>query len=236
MEKLVLSIFPGIGILDKGFEEEGFTILRGPDLIWGGDIRKFYPPAGIFEGVIGGPPCQLFSQMRFMNPDCGKKFGNLIPEFERVVYETQPDWFVMENVRASPLPEIPGYLVDARLFNNRWLGEKQNREHRFSFGTRDGRLLIWEEALFMSPEKATRLMASDGRRSSKQAHKGHLGRTLSQALELQGLPADYLREHPFTSRAAVQALGNAVPLPLARALARAVKRANCKAQRGGNPC
>src|SRR2546430_12673163 len=36
-------------------------VVRGPDLLWGGDIRRFHPPAGKFDGVIGGPPCQLFS-------------------------------------------------------------------------------------------------------------------------------------------------------------------------------
>jgi len=28
---LVLSLFPGIGLLDRAFEEEGFCIVRGPD-------------------------------------------------------------------------------------------------------------------------------------------------------------------------------------------------------------
>ena len=55
MTDLVLSLFPGIGLLDMAFEEEGFCVVRGPDLLWGGDIRRFHPPAGRFEGVIGGP-------------------------------------------------------------------------------------------------------------------------------------------------------------------------------------
>jgi len=45
--------FPGIGMLDRGFEDVGFCVVRGPDLIWGGDIRNFHPPAGRFAGVIG---------------------------------------------------------------------------------------------------------------------------------------------------------------------------------------
>jgi len=31
MNRLVLSIFPGIDILGKGFEEEGYCVVRGPD-------------------------------------------------------------------------------------------------------------------------------------------------------------------------------------------------------------
>ena len=44
---LVLSLFPGIGLLDMAFEEEGFTVVRGPDSLWGGDIKRFHAPAHI---------------------------------------------------------------------------------------------------------------------------------------------------------------------------------------------
>jgi DNA-binding XRE family transcriptional regulator len=52
---LILSLFPGIGLLDKAFEEEGYCVVRGPDPLWGGDVRNFHPPAGRFDGIIGGP-------------------------------------------------------------------------------------------------------------------------------------------------------------------------------------
>jgi len=83
--KLVLSIFPGIDILGRAFEEQGYCVVRGPDKLWGGDIKLFHPPEGVFEGVIGGPPCQEFSALRHVNKDKPAKWGNLIPEFERVV-------------------------------------------------------------------------------------------------------------------------------------------------------
>lgn len=50
---LVLSLFPGIGLLDMAFEQEGFCIVRGPDILWGGDIHSFAAPAGKFNGLIG---------------------------------------------------------------------------------------------------------------------------------------------------------------------------------------
>jgi DNA (cytosine-5)-methyltransferase 1 len=85
---LVLSIFPG------AFEAEGFCVVRGPDVLLGGDIRKFHAPRGRFDGVIGGPPCQSFSvaiASRASDEDetgrAAAKFQNLIPEFERVVKE-----------------------------------------------------------------------------------------------------------------------------------------------------
>ena len=60
---LVLSIFPGIGLLDRAFEAEGFCIVRGPDPLWGGDVRTFHPPPGVFSGIIGGDPCQSHSRL-----------------------------------------------------------------------------------------------------------------------------------------------------------------------------
>lgn len=36
MNNLILSLFPGIGLLDRAFEEIGYTVVRGPDLLWGG--------------------------------------------------------------------------------------------------------------------------------------------------------------------------------------------------------
>jgi DNA (cytosine-5)-methyltransferase 1 len=37
---IVLSLFPGIDILGRGFEEEGWCVVRGPDLLWAGDVRR----------------------------------------------------------------------------------------------------------------------------------------------------------------------------------------------------
>ena len=80
--QLVLSLFPGIGLLDRGFEEAGFCIVRGPDLIWGGDIKKFRAPPGRFQGVIGGPPCQKFSRANRNRDVAGGM--ELVNEFLRV--------------------------------------------------------------------------------------------------------------------------------------------------------
>ncbi len=60
---LILSLFPGIDLLGRAFEETGFCVVRGPDLITEGDIRSFSPPTSRFDGVIGGPPCQDYSRL-----------------------------------------------------------------------------------------------------------------------------------------------------------------------------
>jgi site-specific DNA-cytosine methylase len=64
----VLSLFPGIDLMGRGFEQEGYCVVRGPDLIFGGDVRAFHPPPGRFDGIIGGSPCQDFSTARRCPP------------------------------------------------------------------------------------------------------------------------------------------------------------------------
>jgi DNA (cytosine-5)-methyltransferase 1 len=136
---LVLSLFPGIGLLDMAFEEEGFCVVRGPDLLWGGDVRRFHPPASRFDGVIGGPPCQSHSLFAALVRHTGKETApDMIPEFVRCVLEAASGWFLMENVRGAPVPAVPGYDTHSFLLNNRWVGGVQDRTRRFTFGTRGG--------------------------------------------------------------------------------------------------
>lgn len=244
--ELVCSTFPGLGLLDRAFELEGFCVVRGPDVIWGGDVRSFHPPAHVFGGVIGGPPCQPFSRLRHIVEANGYKprHDNLIPEFERVVAEGQPDWFLMEEVPAAPLPVVPGYIVESLILNNRQvpsepgdiMGPEQNRVRRFSFGTRDGRRLLPDVALVENPVWQPAVAGDQRGTPVKMAH--HAGgeikakstaskgsRTIGEMLTLQGLPGDLLDECPFTESGKRQAIGNGVPLPLGRAIARAVRRA-----------
>jgi DNA (cytosine-5)-methyltransferase 1 len=250
MSQFVLSLFPGIGLLDMAFEQEGFVVVRGPDLLWGGDIKRFHPPAGKFDGVIGGPPCQAFSVMRYINPHAGKKHGNLIPEFERVVAESQPAWFLMENVRDAPVPTVPGFHVHSQFLKDLWVGGETMRLRRISLGTRTGhRLNVETLALHISDPEVSALAGGGGRTVpvalQRDGHGGHkpkkrygnsgartaLGRggsvelRLKEQLRLQGLPPDFLSEAPFTASAKCKAIGNGVPLAMGRAVARAVRNA-----------
>lgn len=244
MSELVLSLFPGIGLLDMAYEEEGFCVVRGPDVLWGGDVRRFRPPAGRFNGIIGGPPCQPFSQLVHMVRANGyePKHENLIPEFERIVEEAQPDWFQMEEVRGAPLPVVPGYIVHSQMVNARHVGSTQNRERRISFGTRDGRPLHLQTDAFEpidydfavtgdARQRPVAMLAggkmkanmSGGATSSLNRGGGTL--PFERMCELQGLPADFLSEAPFTATGKKQAVGNGVPLAMGRAIAAAVKAA-----------
>lgn len=258
MSGLVLSLFPGIGLLDMAFEEQGFCVVRGPDVIWGGDIRKFHPPAGVFDGVIGGPPCQMFSALAPLVRHNGHepKFGNLIPEYERCVAEAKPRWFVMENVRGAPLPDVEGYDRWAELVTDSDVGGVQPRERRISLGLREPHewddlanpfaLLEYDSRLATSPIikcqpdnrmpwQAKSVLGDAGAVPVKIGGSGKRKTSVLGAdsgapkpsdigamCEAQGLPRDHLDNAPFTVSGKRKAIGNGVPLPMGRAIARLV--------------
>lgn len=242
MTQLVLSLFPGIGMLDSAFEQEGFCVVRGPDVLWGGDIRRFHPPAGRFDGVIGGPPCQAFSRLAHMVRHNGyePKFGNLIPEFERCVQEAAPAWFLMEEVPDAPVPVVHGYGVWSCTLNNRQLGEAQNRVRRWSFGWRGGRRALLIETVALEPfgyeyaatgGSATPIkIGGSGKQKQFRDGKGRMpwnakSRTAFRELcAKQGLGDDFDLP-PFTVSAKCKAVGNGVPFAMGRAMAKAVRRA-----------
>lgn len=219
---LVLSLFPGIGLLDTAFEEAGFCVVRGPDVVWGGDVRAFHPPAGRFDGVIGGPPCQSFSPIGNVNRARwgeGSVMPDLVPEFARVVTEAAPAWWLMENSpRAyAPFPDAHSVTLD-----NAWLGARQARCRTFWSNLR----LDVETPALMPPEAGTeRAVSSKGAVDWKGSRSREGSRSLGDMLVLQGFPADRLDACPFTVAGAKKAVGNGVPLPMGRAIADAVARA-----------
>ena len=240
MSELVLSLFPGIGLLDMAFEEEGFCVVRGPDLLWGGDIREFHPPAGKFDGVIGGPPCQAFSRLRNIVIANGYQLAeNLIPEFERCVAEAAPEWFLMENVPDAPLPQSTIHSIQSVMLRDVWCGGETSRLRRFTFGSFYPRK-FHIETLALSRPDPERAVTCDmrqipvallkGGKPKRGVWKGHLPRTgkkesLSEMCRLQGLPEDFLVDAILTSSGKAKAVGNGVPLPMGRAVAKAVKAA-----------
>ena len=238
---LILSLFPGADLFGRGFEEEGFCVVKGPDILMGGDIRDFKGISGKFDGIIGGPPCQAFSNAIASQPGGGadSQHGNLIPEFERLVRECKPEWYIMENVPQAPKPVIDlqdyGYLnciwdkvVDAHEY-----GAAQHRTRRFSANIP---LETYLEKQHL-PEKerhpdpwpcitATEYKASAG--SSQRAMRQRAGRKVGRRMTIQemntgmGLPANFdtpalLKAQQYVVR------GNGVPVQMAAALARAVK-------------
>ena len=246
---LVLSLFPGIDLLGRAFEESGFCVVRGPDVIFGGDIRGWHVPAGRFDGVIGGPPCQCFSSLRHIVRQNGHhlKFGNLIPEFERIITEARPAWWLMEEVPEAPLPVVPGYAGWSCKLDNRQLGEAQRRIRRWTFGVPGAKykVLMIDTVALENPRfehaacggHSATLARVDRRRVGKpnsireyRTGASCLGMNyktnwaFAEVKRKQGLPTDF--DLPgWRVDGKCQAVGNGVPMAMGRALATAVKEA-----------
>lgn len=203
---LVLSLFPGIDLLGMGFESVGFCVVRGPDLLWGGDIRNFSVPPGRFDGVIGGPPCQEFSDKNRKKPS---GYGvAMLKEFSRVVAESKCTWWLLENVRNVPDVFISDYSHQRLDVRASEFGLKQRRLRHFQYGHKDGKVLVLprEDKPELVSEPA--ILASDHSRPWKKF------------LDLQGLPHDF--DIPgFKATAKKRAVGNGVPYPVSKAIARA---------------
>lgn len=237
--QLVLSLFPGIGLLDQAFEAHGFCVVRGPDLLWGGDVCTFLPPASRFDGVIGGPPCQAFSRLRHLVEAKGLNTApNLIPHFERIVAAAGPRWFVMENVDAAPLPAVEGYRVQTQRLADHWCGGATGRIRRFSFGWlgEDAPRFYVEGKVLVPTNPRPAVTATGGREVPvKRGGSGKVKSTwrrgprgaayLAQAIRDQGLPEGFLGEAPFTLAGKIKAIGNGVPLPMGNAVAAEVRAA-----------
>lgn len=209
---LVLDVPPGIGLLGMAFEAEGYCVVNGPDLLWGKDMRGWHPVKGVFEGVIGGPPCVGESNLSHLN---GTPGYSLAGEFMRIVEEAAPDWWLMEAVKEHPAP----YVLK---LSPRWIGEKQSRERYFHSNLNLATFV--EVSLFENLEYKYAVMAGHGPwevQSGRVSYKY----TWPEMLELQGVPETFLAESPFTMQAKRKMIGNGVPLSMGRAVAKAVRRA-----------
>lgn len=198
--ELLLSIFPGIDLLGKAFEEAGACVVRGPDLITGGDARSFHAPAGKFAGVFGGPPCQDFSKLN-RSP---QEYGHcMLGEFCRIVLEADPDWFLFENVVTAPAFEIPGYVQQRFALDLAWFSDFSRRRD-FVFGSKSGVML--NPMIGVRGEiEGTCITGSDHR-------------SFRACCQIQGLPDDFDVQF-FSLEGKKQALANAVPMQMGRHVA-----------------
>lgn len=215
MNETVLSIFPGIGLLDRGFEEAGFCVMRGPDPLFGGDIRRFHPAPGHITGLIGGPPCQNFSGA---NRDKDFEKGmELVREYLRILDASQPDWALMENVPGSPLVTCPGFVTQNFTLNARHCGSEQHRLRKFHFFHRAGtpELCLQRDADRSQPGLSQpTCLASEGKRAGR--------RSWAKFCRLQGLPPGF--DLPgFKVLEKYRAVGNGVPFEMACRLATAIR-------------
>ena len=116
----VLDVFCGAGGFSEGFRQAGFRIVAGtdvdpdacatyahnfPDAVTVcGNLTKeatrsrVVDAAGAVDVVVGGPPCQAFSQVRNHDRALDDPRNRLYREFVRMLERVEPRAFVMENV------------------------------------------------------------------------------------------------------------------------------------------
>ncbi len=165
----VVDLFCGAGGLSEGFRAAGARILAGTDhdpdacatyaanfpeaIVVCGDVRepaireRILDAAAGARVVVGGPPCQAFSQVRNHVRMIDDPRNALYREFVGIVDQLEPDIFVMENVpgmdqmgvRDQVLAdlELDGhYVVRARLLDAVDFGVPQTRKRIVFVGVR----------------------------------------------------------------------------------------------------
>jgi len=204
--KLVLSLYPGLGGLCRGFTRAGFTVAKGPDKLLGERIEDFHGIKGRFDGVIGGSPCQPYSGL---NRTAKRKTEDPgLFNFRRVVSECQPEFWLHENVVGVPEFQIEGYKaqrfhIDLSSFRD------ASRLRVFTFGHKGGRLL--------NPIK------SESRAGLEPCALTTDSRPWDVLRDIQGFEPD-LTLKGFTDAGKKRLIANAVPVPMAEYVADLIKR------------
>lgn len=162
----LISLFSGAGGLDKGFHKAGFkTVVANeydskicptfranfPDVnLIEGDIRDI--PSEAFPvhvtGIIGGPPCQSWSEAGSLKGIEDAR-GQLFYEYIRILKDTQPLFFVAENVSGMlakrhsvavngfmRLFDEAGYDVNLKMLNANDYDVPEDRDRVFYIGFR----------------------------------------------------------------------------------------------------
>ena len=160
----IVSLFSGAGGLDLGFTNAGFDIVMANEFdksIWEtyeqnhksyllkGNIKDL--PTTIFpdcDGIIGGPPCQSWSEIGAMRGIEDAR-GKLFYDYIRILNDKQPLFFLAENVSGMlaqrhstavknilTLFQNAGYDVFINLLNAKNYGIPQDRARVFYIGFR----------------------------------------------------------------------------------------------------
>jgi DNA (cytosine-5)-methyltransferase 1 len=205
----VLSLFPGVGLFDLGFETLGFSVVRGPDQLWHGDIVGFTVPPGCFDGVIAGPPCQDFSRLR-RSPPTGNGL-RMLAETRRVISDAAPLWWIVENVPACPDVEVFGYSHQRFILDASHCGAAQRRLRKYQIGRKFG----------LPPIPLPRGVSAGGV-TLKPCPVANDSRPVGELAVLQGLPETFTLPS-FTREGARRAIGNGVPFQVSLQLAEMVQ-------------
>ena len=162
----VVSFFAGAGGLDLGFQKAGFNVVWANE--YDKDIWETYEKnhkntildrrsivnieseeVPECDGVIGGPPCQSWSEAGSLR-GINDKRGQLFYDFIRILEAKQPKFFLAENVsgmllerHSEALKNIKemfknaGYRLSFKLLNASDFDVPQDRKRVFFVGIRE---------------------------------------------------------------------------------------------------
>lgn len=135
----IVSFFAGAGGLDLGFQKAGFDVIWANEYdkdIWE-TYEKNHPKTTLdkrsivdiqsdevpeCEGIIGGPPCQSWSEAGSLR-GINDKSGQLFFDFIRILEAKQPKFFLAENVSGMLLARHSEALKNIKeLFKNAGIG------------------------------------------------------------------------------------------------------------------
>ena len=135
----IVSFFAGAGGLDLGFQNAGFNVIWANEYdkeIWE-TYQKNHPHTVLdkrsivnvpsdevpeCDGIIGGPPCQSWSEAGAMKGIEDKR-GQLFFDFIRILEAKQPKFFLAENVSGMLLGRHSPALENIKeLFRNAGIG------------------------------------------------------------------------------------------------------------------
>jgi len=197
----VASLFSGAGGLDLGFKKAGMRIVWANEYdraSWATFESNFRTTkldkrsivdidAGELpdiEGLIGGPPCQSWSEAGARRGIKDSR-GQLFFEYERILAETDPLFFLAENVSGILFPKNQrafsnilegfcrlGYNVSFGLLNANDYGVPQDRERVIIVGYRSDMKLHFEPPKMLAERPTLKDAIWDLRRSAKPAHNG----------------------------------------------------------------
>jgi DNA (cytosine-5)-methyltransferase 1 len=205
----VVDLFCGAGGLSEGLRQAGARIVAGADIdpdacatyalnfpqavSIHGDVRhpaireRLLDAAKGVDLVVGGPPCQAFSQMRNHDRLIDDPRNSLYREFVRIVSKLEPRAFIMENVPGLEQMGVKGqviadlslrgaYVVHAQALDAADFGVPQARRRLVFVGV--------HESLGVQPPGIT---GSGGTRRLALERKTQNGRTRYEPAETPGL-------------------------------------------------
>lgn len=180
----------------------------------GGDIRRFHPPSGVFDFVVGGSPCQDFSAARRDEPT--GEGEELLREFARVVCEANPRGAVLENVPRVPHLSIAGWERKRIDISDAMANGETLRIRHIQYYYRKGD--TWPQIerrrkhQLQGKKYLPAAMASGGKNRNG---------SWNEMLIKQGLPPNFDLP-PFKAVEKYRAVGNGVPVRMGRMIARAI--------------